>query len=177
MNNTRKKMQALLAEVEAEYDFEQFTMEGFIYWLQQRRGREIVLIPYPISTTTASGAWLAGDDRDFVFYDEATLPIHQTHIQLHEMAHMLCGHPTLKVGREGLSILFRGMVGAAEQAEQEAESLFVRFAHSREAEREAEVLASLIQKKVLHYGRMRELLTLPSSHQSIADFIVGAELG
>jgi hypothetical protein len=174
MNNTRKKKQGLLAEVEAEYDFDQFTMEGFIHWLEQRRGRKIALIPYPISTTSVSGAWLAGDDCDFVFYDEATLPIHQTHIQLHEMAHMLCGHPTLKVGREGLSILFRGMVGAAGQ---EAESLFVQFAHSKEAEREAEVLASLIQKKVLHYGRMRELLTLPSSHQSIADFIVGAELG
>jgi hypothetical protein len=74
MHSTRKKMQAILAEIEAEYDFDQFTMEGFIHWLEQRRQREIVPIPYPIPTPTASGAWLAGDDRDFVFYDENTLP-------------------------------------------------------------------------------------------------------
>jgi hypothetical protein len=176
MNNTRKKMQALLAKIEATYDFDQFTMEGFIHWLEQQRGREIVPIPYPIPTPTASGAWLAGEERDFVFYDEDTLPIHQIHIQLHEMAHMLCGHPTLKVGSEGFSVLYREMAGAEKLPGQEIGSLFTRFAHPEEAEREAEALASLIQKLVLRHGRMRELLSVPSSHQTVADFIVGAEL-
>ncbi|MBN2258506.1 MAG: hypothetical protein JW704_11940 [Anaerolineaceae bacterium] len=147
MHNTREKMQAFLDAL--DYDFSQFTMAGFIQWLEQQRGRGIVRTPYPISTPTASGAWIAGKNRDFIFYDEAAPPIHQTHIQLHEMAHMLCGHPTLKVSQESLPFSLRLMPGAITQTGPGAESPFFLSTRSDEAESEAEMFASLVQKKNL----------------------------
>jgi len=147
MDETREKMQALLDTL--DYDFGQFSMTGFIQWLKQRRGREIVRTSYPIPTPTASGAWIAGEDKDFIFYDEATFPFHQAHIQLHEMAHMLCGHPTLKVGRESLSVLFRVVPTAIDLTRLETESLLFLSRYSDEAEREAEMFASLVQKRTL----------------------------
>jgi hypothetical protein len=172
---TNKKMQALLAEIEAAYDFGQFTMEGFIHWLQQRRDREILFVPCHIPSPTISGAWLAGDNRDFIFFEKNTPPIHQTHIQLHEMAHMLCGHPTLKISAADFQIAFRRSTGINRA---EAMSSLLLHSHSNETEFEAETLASLIQEKVLRYGRLRELTTVLHSDftRFLEEFIQSFEL-
>ena len=45
----KKRMQALLAGL--EYDFSQFTLEGFARWLEQRRGRRILFAPWSMPPT------------------------------------------------------------------------------------------------------------------------------
>lgn len=45
------------------------------------------------------GMWLSGEDQpvEFIFYNSQASPSHRVHIQLHELAHILMGHSTLKV--------------------------------------------------------------------------------
>jgi len=162
-------MQVLLAEL--DYDFSGFTMEGLICWLEDRRGRKILFVPWSMPPTLF-GAWLVGEDCDYVFYESDTLPIHQAHIQLHEIAHILCGHPTLKIGSQQAQILLRH----ARPNPVGYESLPLRSTHSDEAEHEAETLTALIQEKVLRHARLQELTTVVSTDEDIAAYIRAMEL-
>jgi hypothetical protein len=44
-------MRALLAEIAREYDFGQFTLEGFADWLEQLRGQPILFVPRSLPST------------------------------------------------------------------------------------------------------------------------------
>jgi hypothetical protein len=48
-------------------------------------------------SSTPFGAWVKVGETDNIFFDQNTISIHQSHIQLYEMVHMLCQHPTIKV--------------------------------------------------------------------------------
>ena len=159
----KNRMQALLDEIASAYDFGQFTLDEFARWVERRRGRRIVFVPRPMPPTLF-GAWMAADDCDYVFYEENTLPIHQAHIQIHEMAHMLCGHHTAEIDLQEIGVLLRHL-GADPAA---YESLLLRSTHSGEVELEAETLTALIQERILHHDRMRELVTAISSSDDFA---------
>ncbi|WP_158885031.1 hypothetical protein [Amycolatopsis anabasis] len=69
--------------------------------VSQRTGREIRILPYPEHTINAyravgeeppSGAWVPGDEMDFIFHRDDTTPEHQLRIILHELGHGLCRH-------------------------------------------------------------------------------------
>jgi len=167
VQSVKERMRGILAKLEAEYDFDQFTMESFRSWLEQQRGKEITFVPWTMPPGM-SGAWLTSAQADFVFYEQDTAPIHQIHIQLHEIAHMLCEHPTVKVGTQEVSLLFRQMVDRC--VKQETQSLLLRSAHSGEAEIEAETLASLIQETVLKHERLQELSQATPAPDLAADF-------
>jgi hypothetical protein len=159
LRSIRSRMQALLAEIARSYDFSRFTMDGFKGWVEQQRGRRIVWVPWSMPPPTF-GAWLAIGDCDYVFYEKDTFAVHQTHIRLHEMAHMLCDHPALEIDLKEAGILLR----CADAASSAHESLLLRAAHSsEEIELEAETLTALIQERVLRYARLEELTTaMPS---------------
>lgn len=94
--NVKARMRQLLDEI--DYDFSHFTLEEFARWLEDRRGRRIVFVPWTMPPAL-SGAWAAEcGGSDYIFYEEHTHPLHQAHIKLHELAHMLCGHSTVEVG-------------------------------------------------------------------------------
>jgi hypothetical protein len=166
-------MQALLAEI--DYDFSRFEMEGFARWLERRRGRRVLFVPWRMPASV-SGIWLADPDFEFVFYEQHTPPLHQSHIQLHEMAHMLCGHSTLEIGPQQVHVLLRQT--AADPAFLQ---LLLCSPHSREVDLEAEMLASLIQERVLHHHRLRELTrAVPSDAADLmaylGSYLEGVEL-
>lgn len=167
MQSVKERMKALFAEIEAQYDFSQFTMEGFRRWLEQRRGRKIICMPWDMPPCM-SGAWLTSNKVDFIFYEQSTALIHQVHIQLHEIAHMLCGHPTVKIGVRQTNMLFRQIV--AQSTNQESHSLLLRSTHSDEIELEAETLASFIQENVLRHKRLQELSKSIPAPDLAADF-------
>jgi len=167
-------MAALLDGI--DYDFGQFTMADFRRWLERRRGREIVLIPHRIASPTVSGAWLAGVERDFLFYAANASPIHQAHIQLHELAHMVCGHATLELPDGRIGLTFRRAIGLDGAAALGA--LLMRSSHSDAEEIEAETLASLIQGRVLRHGRLRKLTQASAGDFAhfLSRFLHGLEL-
>ena len=71
--SVKGRMRVLLAEL--DYDFSQFTLEGFARWLEARRGRRIAFVPYRMETPGLSGAWLADDDCDYCRYRDAVAAV------------------------------------------------------------------------------------------------------
>jgi len=143
--STKTRMKALLTEL--DYDFSRFTLDGFARWLAKRRGQPIVFVPWEMPPSLF-GAWIASDGRDYIFFDRDTQPIHQTHIKLHEMAHILCDHPTARVESEQALLVADPTVSKA----------LLRSTHSDQEEQEAETLATLIQEQILrHAARQRDI--------------------
>lgn len=58
------------------------------------RGRPIELAPRTMShyASVATGLWIRRAERDVIVYDNSGTDLHQDHIVLHELSHMLCGH-------------------------------------------------------------------------------------
>jgi hypothetical protein len=164
-HDTTAKMRAILAEVARDFDFHQFTVERFARWLVQQHGRPITFVPWRMPVT-AFGVWLACEAHDYVFYEEDTAPIHQAHIQLHEMAHMLCGHSPEQIDSREIEAFLhsKGMDGRVS-------GLLLRSHHSNAAEVEAETLASLIHEQVLRYARLQGLTAAISPDSDFASYI------
>ncbi|HEV8637966.1 MAG TPA: hypothetical protein VG370_27430 [Chloroflexota bacterium] len=85
---------------------------------------------------------MATPSADVIFYERDTSPLHQQHIILHEASHLVCGHRPLSLPPSELAeLLFPNVhpdwVGR----------VLRRAVYSRDEEREAEVLASLILER------------------------------
>ena len=148
-NDIKARMRERLREIDKVYDFSHFTFPSFQAWIEQTRGKPLRLVPDKM-IPHFFGAWIETDEEDFVFYKEDTIPLHQTHIVLHEMAHMLCGHPTLRLDRKKIAAYVRGEVDIA--------SLLLRSPRTDEMEWEAELLAALIQESIFSHARVQELI-------------------
>ena len=79
-----------------------FTVDAFCKELAAARGRPVRLVPMPSGIDTPCGLWLSTPDADFVFHQVATSPLHQEHIILHELAHMIFDHAAIREPTEGL---------------------------------------------------------------------------
>jgi len=155
--DVKTRMRSLLDSL--DYSFEEFTFDGFAEWIVQQRARSIIFIPYTFPSDLF-GAWVKGSDKDFIAFETDTPAIHQTHIKLHEMAHMLCGHPTVEIGKRQTQALLCSVLGPEPDVDLQASLL--RSTHSNENEEEAEVLTSLIQERVYRNARMEELYKVVS---------------
>lgn len=88
-----------MQHLEAEYDLATFDLCSFRSWVARRRQRELHVVGWQMPMNMY-GAWLVADAHDFIFFDQNTPRLHQAHIQLHELAHMLLEHQTMDVGKE-----------------------------------------------------------------------------
>jgi hypothetical protein len=158
----KARMQALLDSL--GYDFSRFTLEGFADWLAKKRGRPIVFVPRPMPASI-SGAWIKGAYKDYVFYEINTPTVHQAHIQLHEMSHMLCNHSTIEIGPQQAQSLFCCI------DTQDAQSVLLRSVHTSAIEGEAETLTALIQEQVLKHNRMQELSAARPINTNLANYL------
>src|SRR5690348_8656507 len=101
--------------------------------LGRRRGRPVELVEMALPADAPSGLWLSTGQRDYIVYEQATSLLHQEHIILHELSHMLCGHTGgSRLREEHASRLFPqldsgmirrvlGRAGYTSEEEQEAE--------------------------------------------------------
>jgi hypothetical protein len=136
-----------------------FTTRDLCGAVARMRGRPVILRPLSTlgSLDAPCGIRLETADADVLLYEEATSRLHQHHILAHEVSHILCDHP----GHLSLSddeftaigfhpTLVRRMSG--------------RTGYSTEAEREAEMMATVIRRRAY---RERELP--PEAPRSDAD--------
>jgi hypothetical protein len=56
------------------------------------RGRRMHLVPIALPSNGPCGAWLSVNDTDYILYEERTSPLHQLHIIMHEIGHIVCRH-------------------------------------------------------------------------------------
>ncbi|QEU90625.1 hypothetical protein CP970_06630 [Streptomyces kanamyceticus] len=122
-----------------------FTVESFCTRLAAQRQRPLHLhaLPRQAAQAGACGLWLATDIDDHIFFEQRTARVHQDHIILHEIGHMLFGHQSLELG-EGW--------GDAPQlfgdlSPQLIQRLLARTDYTTRREQEAEMLASLIRTR------------------------------
>lgn len=137
MKTLRRRCAARIRDLPIQTPFD---IQIFTAVLAERRGRPIALHPMPLHGEPF-GAWFAEPSVDVVFYEQRTTSLHQRHIILHELGHILCGHR----GIDGVTLaaLLSGDGAATE--------------HSRAAltgctidaeEGEAEMIATLILARV-----------------------------
>jgi hypothetical protein len=119
-----------------------FDVEQFCRSIGERRGRPILLHPIE-SPAGPCGTWLAGPTNDHIFYERDTSPLHQEHIILHEVSHLLCGHRGGSVSARDLQALL-----LPDLHPEMVESVLRRRVYSTTDEQEAELLASLILERV-----------------------------
>ncbi len=152
---------------ELRYDFQDFTIKGFLSFVSESKGREIITIPWRMPATLF-GAWMsdAEEPKEYIFYRDDVPAMHQIHIQLHELAHFLLGHPTLQINRKMI----------AEVLERRASLPFadlprLRSPRQTDFEPEAEMLASLIQEQVIQSSNLDQLINGLSSEERLAAFV------
>ncbi|MFI9380445.1 hypothetical protein [Kutzneria sp. NPDC052558] len=111
------------------------------------RGRPIELRPVRTPGQGPSGMWIATRDVDFVCYEAETSALHQEHIILHELGHMLCGHPSATASpQDVLQLLMPDLDPTM------IRKVLCRTAYGDPEERQAELFAMLVLERG---GRLR----------------------
>ncbi len=116
-------------------------------------GRPIYLEAW-LLTTDVAGFWLAGSGTDYIFYAANATPPHQEHIILHELAHVLSGHSQEPIDVQALHDIYFPHLD-----HDVVHMALSRTCYDSKTEREAELLASLIEQR----WRTARLAIEPSS--------------
>lgn len=141
-----------LSSLMSGIDYQSFSIHSLVRKIAEFQGRPIVLCSLAMPEQTDYGMWIAGPSFDFVFFERETARVHQDHIIMHELAHMLLGHKTAPISEEleaelleckSFSVIY-DTPDAAEMLRRSMAEL-----HERLREREAEALATLIQNEII----------------------------
>ena len=103
----------------------------------------IHLIPRALPTGSPSGLCVSTNAADYIFYESQTSALHQEHIILHEVGHLLCEHRAATVSREEISELLLPDLDPSM-----IQRVLGRTCYPIWAEQEAEMIASLILARV-----------------------------
>jgi len=149
------------------YDFRDFSLDNFVSWVEAYLDRKILFFPWQMPPGLF-GAWLSDGEQpaEYIFYRSNSETIHQIHIQLHELAHILLGHPTLRITKETLGNSWFGKTELPFQ-----NMIRLRSDRMTHYEIEAETLTNLIQEQVLRHADLRRLTDGASSNSDIAMYL------
>lgn len=115
--------------------------------LGERRGRPLRLVSYSLPVPGPFGLWLATASADYILYQAETTRVHQDHIILHEVGHILADHRSDDTDEEYWQ---RMMPDLSLEVIRRA---LRRTHYDTEQEREAELVATIIMEwaSVLDY--------------------------
>lgn len=117
-----------------------FDLNTLLDRLERHRGRPIDLHETEKTSGGPCGLWIQERERDVIAYAADTSAVHQSHIVLHEVGHMISDHP-------GDCML---TVGAAQELAPTVrpeliQHMFARSTYTAFEEQEAEMIACLIR--------------------------------
>jgi hypothetical protein len=146
----RRTIAERLHVIEEQIGFADFNMERFRDWVADLNRRPILFQPLAMHPSY-SGAWVRTTTVDIIYFEERTSPLHQAHIQLHELCHILLLHNTFTVYSAGeLDLVQTVLMHGADVSFLEGSlPLRLRSVRSSAEEREAEGLASVLHQRVL----------------------------
>jgi hypothetical protein len=136
LRELRRRCEDRLQDVELPTPFD---VRRFAEMVAARRDRAILLKGIHTEGETL-GAWVPLARGDVIVFEERTSTLHQQHIILHELSHLLCGHHADARPTDLLPDLRPEVV----------EAVLHRHRYSTEAELEAELMASLIRERAAH---------------------------
>lgn len=144
LDNVREQCERAVARLPLRSPFD---VGSLIDQLAADRGRPIELHRWPEGINAPCGVWVATASTDHIFYDGLTTPIHQRHIILHELGHLLLEHelppPQDAWARRLLPSLDPAMVSTA----------LGRSSYADDDEIAAELFASMVIERVNRLGR------------------------
>ncbi|MFF4601509.1 hypothetical protein ACFY12_01950 [Streptomyces sp. NPDC001339] len=134
----RRRCHKALEHISPPYPF---SLSSFCRQVAERRGRPLHLhpLPQPAAVAGACGLWLATDAGDHIFFEQRTTRVHQEHIVLHEIGHMLFDHYALAPDSGVPAALLPDLDPRV------VRQLLARTNYTSRQEREAELLASMIR--------------------------------
>ncbi len=144
----RESCAKALREIKLPYPF---SVEAFCSQLGQQRNRPLHLHPMPDRSALSGvcGVWVATEGDDHIFYESRTSRVHQEHIILHEIGHVILGHQMRGDGiGDGLSAGVDAFL--PDLRTRSIRHFLGRTDYTTRQEREAEMLASLIGVRVRH---------------------------
>ncbi|MDH6114326.1 hypothetical protein P3T36_000727 [Kitasatospora sp. MAP12-15] len=106
--------------------------------LGEQRQRPIRLVPHSLPVPGPFGVWLATASADYILYQQETSKIHQDHIILHEIGHILADHQSDDTDDE----FWREMM--PDLSQEAVRRALRRTSYDQEHEREAELVATII---------------------------------
>lgn len=116
-----------------------FDVRQLCHDLAIQRGKAIELVPLSLSGGP-SGMWLSTDAADYVFYERDTSNLHQSHIILHEIGHIVARHESSSL-EDDVSRMFPNLNPAL------IRRMLNRTNYTDAQEREAEMIATLILQR------------------------------
>ncbi|MFJ4912917.1 hypothetical protein [Streptomyces sp. NPDC088726] len=128
-----------------------FSIEGLRRALSDIRGQPLYLHPFPFQAALPKtcGIWLGTSVDDHIFFEQHTSRLHQEHIVLHEIGHMLFDHHTLGAESEvALALL-------SDLSPHLIKRFLTRANYDTWQEQEAEMFASIVRTEVERIGRSR----------------------
>ncbi len=114
--------------------------------ISEQRGRPIHLVPMEMPVSV-SGLWVVTAEADVIMYEQHTSRIHQQHIILHEIGHLLSQHDAAPTSCEDTARLLLPYLSPGV-----AERMLCRTRYTAPEEQEAELIASELLKRA---GRWR----------------------
>jgi hypothetical protein len=140
--------------------------------LERRRGRPIELLPLS-SDVGPFGLWVASPRADYIFFVQSTSRVHQVHIIVHELAHLLCDHTAASISEhELLQIVLPDLQPSVVQ------SVLKRSAYTASEELEAEILASIILERAAETSPASlPALSTEDANSTLARLTEALELG
>jgi len=156
---------------ELDYDFTSFDLDDFLRFVGRRKGCEIVPIPWEEMPLGIFGMWLCDRQEALVYIlYRCNVPLmHQVHIQLHEVAHILLDHPALDISQDLVRIIING--GPPPDSRP-----LMRSEYKTPQDDEAEALANLIQQRVVRQASISRLTRNPAAEERLANFLRGMRL-
>lgn len=131
----RKHCRALLRELDIRPPLD---VRQLCARLAGRRGRPIRLVEHPIKVPGPFGLWFMTESTDVIFYQRETTRPHQDHIILHEIGHIIAGHPSDSGGDQA------GEEPRPDDGPADATGVLRRTCYDSVYEREAELIATII---------------------------------
>jgi hypothetical protein len=116
-----------------------FVVTALVRQIAAGRGRPIVLKPITTGDSAPSGFWVAARTKDYICYEADTAKLHQEHIILHELGHMVCEHNTPADSHELLAQILLPTLDPAV-----VRKVLARTAYSHPEEEQAELFATLV---------------------------------
>ncbi len=150
-----------------------FDLQRFCESIAAMRGRLIVLAPLPLSVVGPCGLWLASDRADLVCYEADTSPLHQRHIVLHELGHMLCGHGGSEALQDSLGDLVPRLGSRALQIMLARQHSGYQERQEAEAEAFAYAIADRLSKRVADPRPSAEAGTADVRTRRLSDALEG----
>jgi hypothetical protein len=120
-----------------------FDLDEFCMRIGRQRSRSIRLLPLDLPPDGPCGLWIATRDVDYVFHHSGTSVLHQRHIVLHELGHILAGNSAV-----GASVDERVGRLLPDLDPRLVRGVFARTSYTDKDEREAETIATLIQARI-----------------------------